>query len=223
MGTRLQWGFTLWELLMTLLVAGILFGIGVPNVMELQRNGSMSAAANDFVTAVLLARTEAVKRQVPVTLCLTDNPLAGTPTCAPGAVADSTTLGFVVFVDENGNVDANGNPDLGDGTDGNAAIDAGETVLLRTAARGNPIELSANCGNVSYGPNGWVRQAGALCFAGFGSPVVMLLCDDRGRRAAGGGLSSARAIRIDATGRGVVLQETAQVNPEIATTGATCP
>ena len=208
---------------MALLVAGILFGIGVPNVMELQRNGAMSAAANDLVTAVLLARNEAVKRQVPVTLCLTDDPLAGSPTCAPDAVADSTARGFIVFVDENGNVDANGSPDLGDASDGNGALDAGETVLLRTPARGDPIRLSANCGNVSYGPNGWVRQAGGLCFAGFGSPVVMLLCDDRGRRAAGGGLSSARAVRIDATGRGVVLQETAQVNPEIVTTGATCP
>lgn len=223
MGTRLQQGFTLWELLMALLVAGILFGIGVPNVMELQRNGAMSAAANDLVTAVLLARTEAVKRQVPVTLCLTDNPLAGTPTCAPDAVADSATRGFIVFVDENGDVDANGNPDLGDATDGNGALDADETVLLRTEPPGGAIRLSANCGNVSYGPSGWVRQAGSLCFAGHGSPVVMLFCDDRGRRTAGGGLSSARAVRIDATGRGVVLQETAQVNPEIATTGATCP
>jgi len=208
---------------MALLVAGILFGIGVPNVMELQRNGAMSAAANDLVTAVLLARNEAVKRQVPVTLCLTNNPLAGTPACSPDAVADSSTRGFIVFVDENGNVDANGSPDLGDATDGNGALDAGETVLLRTAARGDPIRLSANCGNVSYGPSGWVRQAGGLCFAGFGTPVVMLLCDDRGRRAAAGGLSSARAVRIDATGRGVVLQETAQVDPMIATTGATCP
>lgn len=208
---------------MTLLVAGILLGLGVPNVMELQRNGTMSAAANDLVTAVLLARTEAVKRQAPVTLCLSSNPLAGTPTCAPDAVTDSTTLGYVVFVDENGNVDANGNPDLDDATDGNAAIDTDETVLLRTPARGDPVALSANCGNLSYGPNGWVRQAGGLCFAGFGAPVVMLLCDDRGRRPAAGGLSSARAIRIDATGRGVVLQETAQVDPEIATTGATCP
>lgn len=219
----MQQGFTLWELLMALLVAGILFGIGVPNVMELQRNGAMSAAANDLVTAVLLARTEAVKRQVPVTLCLTDNPLAGTPTCAPGAAVDSSTRGFIVFVDENGDFDANGNPDLGDATDGNGAVDADEMVLLRTPARGEPIALSTNCGNVSYGPNGWVRQAGGLCFAGFGAPVVVLLCDDRGRRPASGGLSSARAVRIDATGRGVVLQETAQVDPEIATTGATCP
>ncbi len=37
---------------MTLLVAGILLGIGVPNVMEFQRNGAMTAVANDLITGV---------------------------------------------------------------------------------------------------------------------------------------------------------------------------
>ena len=59
-----QSGFTLWELLITLLVAGILFGIGVPNFMEFQRNGAVTAAANELSRAPC-ARAEAVKRQVP--------------------------------------------------------------------------------------------------------------------------------------------------------------
>src|SRR5262245_51299198 len=134
MNTSRQHGFTLWELLMTLLVAGILLGIGVPNVIEFSRNASMTAAANDYVTAALMARTEAVKRQAPVTLCLSDDPLAATPTCAPAAVFGSLTRGFVVFVDENNNFDADGARVLTDGTDGNAAIDAGELVLSQTAA-----------------------------------------------------------------------------------------
>ncbi|HUQ51320.1 MAG TPA: GspH/FimT family pseudopilin, partial [Gammaproteobacteria bacterium] len=87
MNTSRQHGFTLWELLMTLLVAGILLGIGVPNVMEFQRNGAMTAAANTLVTGLLMARNEAVKRQAPVTVCLSDNPTAVAPTCAPNAVA----------------------------------------------------------------------------------------------------------------------------------------
>jgi type IV fimbrial biogenesis protein FimT len=223
MNTRQQRGFTLWELLVTLLVAGILLVIGVPNVMEFQRNSGMSSAANDLVTGVLLARTEAVKRQVPVTLCLSADPDAVTPTCSPDGVADAGDLGFIVWVDENGDLDALGNPDLTDVTDGDAAVDAGELVLMRSMPPGAPIQVSANCGHIAYGPNGWVRQAGALCAAAFGIPQFIVFCDDRGRRVAGGGLSSARAVRIDATGRGVVLQETAQVDPAIATTLATCP
>src|SRR4051812_11142647 len=119
MNLRHESGFTLWELLITLLVAGILIGIGVPNVMEFQRNGAMTAAANQLLTGAIMARTEAVKRQSPVGMCLSANPTAAIPTCAPNAVADATTLGFVVWVDEDNNFDANGARVLTDATDGN--------------------------------------------------------------------------------------------------------
>jgi type IV pilus modification protein PilV len=183
MNTRRQSGFTLWELLMTLLVAGILFGIGVPNVMEFQRNSVMTATANDFVTAVLAARTEAVKRQVPVTLCLVDDPAAAAPPdlqCEPDPVADSTR-GFIVWVDENGNVDGNGIPIITDGTDGNAVIDGGETILRRGTVQQGTMLVSTNCGYVSFGPTGVPRQAPGECFpfAGASPWAAFLFCDDR--------------------------------------------
>ena len=198
---------------MTLLVAGILFGIGVPNVMEFQRNSVMTATANDFVTAVLAARTEAVKRQVPVTLCLVDDPAAATPTCEPAEVADSTR-GFVVWVDENGDFDANGIPDLTDGSDGDAVIDAAETILRRGTVQQGTIRVSTNCGYVSFGPNGMPRRVGAECFpfAGASPWAAFLFCDDRGQRIAAGGLSSARFVRVDRFGRGQVQSELAGAN-----------
>ena len=225
MDTPQQHGFTLWELLMTLLVAGILLGIGVPNVMEFQRNGAMTAAANDLVTGVLMARTEAVKRQAPVAVCLSDNPTDPNPICLPNAVADSATRGFIVWVDENNNVDVNGARILTDATDGNAAVDAGELVLMQSAARGGSIRVSSNCGYTSFAPTGFTRRAGALCFP---NPFqAVLYCDDRGRRAAAGTLSSARVVRIDRPGRGQVLQETGDVNGTItgvlAGIAPTCP
>jgi len=224
MNTSRQHGFTLWELLITLLVGGILLGIGVPNVMEFQRNGAMTAASNDLVTAALMARTEAVKRQAFVTLCLTDNPLDEDPTCETAAVADSVTRGFIVFVDENDNFDAAGARILNDVTDGNAAVDDDEEVLMRSEAIGAPMMLSASHGCVSYGPSGFTRAAGGVCFNLLGSGArFVLFCDDRGRRPSAGNLSSARAIRIDRPGRAQVLQETALVNAVIGAVGATCP
>lgn len=217
-------GFTLYELMMTVLVAGILLGVGVPNFREFQRNGAIVAAANEIVTGTLLARSEAVKRQVPVVLCLSDNPTATNPTCLPNAVQDSNTRGFVVWVDENGNVDGNGAPDLSDATDGNGSIDAGEQLLMQSAAPGGTIRLSANCGHVGYGPSGFTRQVGALC-----SPTVrtVLLCDERGRRATSGSLSAARVVRIDRPGRGQVLTEVADVAAAIGPgpnqADGTCP
>jgi prepilin-type N-terminal cleavage/methylation domain-containing protein len=229
MKTR-QFGFTLWELLMTLLVAGILLGIGVPNVMEFQRNGAMSATANDMVTAVLMARSEAVKRQAPTGFCLSANPVDVNPTCSPNPVADASDRGFVVWVDENNNVDANGNRILTDATDGNGVIDAGagELVLWQRPATPLPLRVSANCSYVSFAPTGNTRPAGALCFIPAGGFRAILLCDDRGRRVAAGSLSSARIVRIDGPGRSVVLQETNEVNNWITTLigaglAVTCP
>jgi type IV fimbrial biogenesis protein FimT len=219
MNLRPQTGFTLWELLITLLVAGILIGIGVPNIMEFQRNSTMTAAANQLLTGLIMARTEAVKRQVPVGLCLSANPTAPNPTCSPNPIVDAQNLGFVVWVDENNNP-VNGIPTLTDPTDGNGAIDPNELVLMRSVPPGGTIKLSANCGYVSYGTNGFTRQAAGLCFP---NPRAIVLCDDRGRRLAAGALSSARAITVDRPGRGQVLQEKIAVDPMIGLTGATCP
>lgn len=223
MNASQQAGFTLWELLVTLLVAGMLIGIGVPSMMEFQRNNANVAAANNLVTGTLLARAEAVKRQVPVTLCLSDNPNAATPTCSPNPVANSATRGFIVWVDENGNVNpVTKAPILTDATDGNRVVDANEPVLMRSTPPGGTIQLSASCGNVSYGPNGFPR-AGACA-----PPVVILYCDDRGNRSTSGQISTARIIQIDRVGRGQVLQELADVtnaiaNPPLAGVGPNCP
>lgn len=233
MNTSRQYGFTLWELLMTLLVAGILLGIGVPNVMEFQRNGAMTAATNDLVTATLLARTEAVKRQAPVTWCLSDNPMAATPTCSLGSVVNSQTRGYVVWVDDTDNRDATGARILTDATDRNGAVDPGEFVIRRTAPPGGNIRLSANCGYASFTPTGVLRQldtgiAAPPCNPAFPAaplPRIVFLCDDRGRRASSGNLSSARAIRIDPVGRPNAYQELADVNNRFAAVspiGATC-
>ncbi len=221
-----QNGFTLWELLVTLLVAGVLIGIGVPNMMEFQRNNANVAAANTLVTGTLMARAEAVKRQVPVGLCLSDNPNAATPTCSPNGVADSATRGFVVWVDENGNTDpATGAPILTDATDGNRAIDANEQVLMRATPPGGTIRTSASCGNVSYGSNGFPRNGGPCAVA---TPVVVLFCDDRGNRSTSGQLSTARIVEIDRLGRGQVLQQLADVtnriaNAPLSAVGPNCP
>lgn len=206
---------------MTLLVAGIMLGIGVPNVLEFQRNSAMTAVANDLVTGVLMARTEAVKRQAPVTLCLSANPLDANPTCSPAAINDSNARGFFVFVDDNDNFNADGSRNLGDANDGNGVRDANELVLMQSAVPGGTMLVSTNCGYVSFAPTGFTRRAGALCFPNVRS---ILYCDDRGRRVAAGSLSSARVVQIDRPGRGQVLTETAQVDFVITALGATsCP
>jgi len=222
MNVRIQSGFTLWELLVAVFVAGILLGIGVPSFREFQRNNGMVTAANDLVTGILMARTEAVKRQVPVTLCASPNPIAANPTCSPTGAGSNG--GFIVWVDENGNTDGNGVPILTDGSDGNAVVDGGETILLQRDAPGGVINVWGDAGYIAYGPNGFARIATGL---GFGSLTRVLYCDERGNRATTGG-SSARVVRVDPTGRGQVLREIADVTAAIviingAGVATTCP
>lgn len=55
-------GFTLPELMITLAIAGILMAIAIPSFNTTIRSSRLSASANELVSALNLARSEAVKR-----------------------------------------------------------------------------------------------------------------------------------------------------------------
>lgn len=61
-----QAGFTLVELMITIVIAAILLGIAIPNFTEIIVRNRMTAYANELVTALNLARSEAIKRGQPV-------------------------------------------------------------------------------------------------------------------------------------------------------------
>jgi len=62
-------GFTLTELMVTLAVAAVLIAIAAPSYRDFILDTGMSAEANEFLTTVNFARSEAVKRNVRVTMC----------------------------------------------------------------------------------------------------------------------------------------------------------
>jgi type IV fimbrial biogenesis protein FimT len=232
MEAKHQSGFTLYELMVTLLVAGVLLGIGVPSFKAATRNSNMTAAANDLITGLLAARAEAVKRQVPVTLCASANPSAANPVCSQNGAG--TNGGFIVWVDwDPAHLDANQSPTLS-GNDGNAAVDANELVLIRSgpppsAAPNGTLNVwgattgTVSSGYVSFGANGFVRQATGVAVA---PATLVLYCDDRGRRASSGGnaFSSARLVRIDRTGRANVQSVVADIGTAVPLIpNAVCP
>ncbi|PPD50169.1 MAG: pilus assembly protein FimT [Methylobacter sp.] len=83
-------GFTLVELMVTLAVASILVGIATPSFQTMISNSRLTSTTNDFIGALTFARSEAVKRGIPVTILHRD------PTPAVWET------GWDIFADANG-------------------------------------------------------------------------------------------------------------------------
>jgi len=85
-------GVTLIELMVSITVVGILLGLSVPTFREFTRNNSVTAVQNELVTSFNLARSEALRRNRPVSVCAS----------ADGAACgDETTwqTGWLAFTD----------------------------------------------------------------------------------------------------------------------------
>lgn len=61
-------GFTLIELMVTISIAAILLAIGIPSFQAIFENNRLATQANELITAVNLARSEAIKRGADVTI-----------------------------------------------------------------------------------------------------------------------------------------------------------
>jgi type IV fimbrial biogenesis protein FimT len=62
-------GFTLIEMMITLTIAAILLVIGIPSFRDASVGSRLRDIASDLNASVQVARGEAIKRNVPVTLC----------------------------------------------------------------------------------------------------------------------------------------------------------
>lgn len=191
MKTRSQNGFTLYELLVTLLVIGVVMTIGIPNFAAFTQNSRMSSTVNDLHSSFLLARSEAARAKANITICASANSMAAAADCA-----GTFDQGWIIFVD----------------TDGDIARDAGESVLRAHPAIPNTNGLSITTDNAatyfSYAATGLGRGdvGGAPSFVG------AIICDDRGKAVAAGGRSAARVLIVTPIGRSTVLSDKAVVD-----------
>lgn len=90
MTNRLQKGFTLIEMMVTVAILAIILGIGVPSFQTLIERNRVSAASNKLFTALTTARSEAIRRGQNITLNRTGDSWTGGWSIAAG----NTTLRF---------------------------------------------------------------------------------------------------------------------------------
>ena len=92
-------GFTLVEVLVTVVVLSIVLGIGVPQFNNIIHNNRVSGASTNLHSMLQLTRSEAVKRAKTVSLC----PSSGRDSSATCADSTDWTQGWLV-VDADGEV-----------------------------------------------------------------------------------------------------------------------
>lgn len=116
-------GFTLIELMFTVLLIGVLLSVGMPSLKTFMQGSQLVATSNDLVSAIHLARSEAIKLNARVTICESGN---GTTCQTDGDWSD----GWIVFLDADGGLD----------NSGSACTDINTDCLLRVqAGTGDPL------------------------------------------------------------------------------------
>jgi len=181
-------GFSLIELMFVLAVVAIALGLGAPLFATVAANSRMTTAANDLVTSLHAARSEALKRRVTVTLC-------ATPDGAGACVADGNLgAGWTVFVDRNAD----------------AAISDDDVVLQRHAA----LEGDLQNGVTTTPAPLMFTDAGSLALDAPLTDFHLQLCDHRGDADTGGGIAAGRWIQISQLGRQQMIRTRAELQSD---------
>lgn len=125
-------GVTLVELLVAVAISVILLTIAAPAVNEMVLGNRLGSYANDLVATAHLARSEAIKRNAPVTLCISKS---GAGCCGGAADADCV---------------------IADGWQQGWIVLSGSTVIQRQNALGGGLKISeaADIGSIVFDPTG---------------------------------------------------------------------
>jgi len=89
-------GFTLVEVIVTLVVVAIIIAVGIPGLSSMMANNRAIANSNDLVTALSFSRNEAVKRGMRVSICAKSSAAQGNLTCSENN--DNWPNGWFAFV-----------------------------------------------------------------------------------------------------------------------------
>lgn len=131
-------GVTLFELMIVIAIVAIIALIGIPAMNASLENASVRTVSTDFTASLNYARTEAIKRDTPVSICPSQDTVNYT-SC--GTAADWTN-GWITFIDP-----------AGDGT-----LTAENRLEIRDSF--NNVLMTTTAARITYQGRGFV-SAGA--------------------------------------------------------------
>lgn len=130
-------GFTLTEFAVTLGVAALFLTMAVPSYYTMMQNNRAVSTVNKLAASLNLARMEAIKRGVKVSVCAAGN--AALTTCGNSS---QWAQGWIVFLDP----------------DNNNTIDSNNDLLKVTEALPAGTTVTSNQAVVSYDSSGFVSS-----------------------------------------------------------------
>lgn len=197
MDNKTQAGFTLYELLITVLVIGVILTFAVPNMRDFARNSRMTGTANDMHAAFHLARSESSRAKSNITIC---------PSTDGAGCGGTWEDGYIVFVDD----------------DGDLTVDGGTDSVLRrhgAIAEGLSLAVADDATYFSYSSTGLGRPN----VGGNTAVSQVVMCDARGNIIAAGGNSAARLFVVTPLGRATIIRDTVMINDALTAMNKTCP
>ena len=199
-----QTGFTLYELLITVLIVGVILAMGIPNLRQFTQNSRMTSAANDLNSAFHLARSEASRAKATITICASANSMLPEANC--GGTWDQ---GYIVFVDAPADL-----PDK-------LRTDPANEPVLRAypqSPEGVMMAVANDATYFSFAATGLGRSVGSQ------SPVSQIvMCDARGNVTAAGGNSAARLLIATPLGRASILRDKTMITNALSAMNISCP
>ena len=132
-------GFSIFELMIVLLLIAILLALATPSFREFTRSNQVTSTNNDLVTALNLARSEALRRSTAVTVCSSTN---GT-SCG---TEDDWGSGWIVFED----------------AAGTGVIASDDKVVQKWSATNSAVKIVTASTNIKYQPTGTAASSATI-------------------------------------------------------------